>query len=94
MFVLTKDVEIIVAFLPKSRRQLALPDLIDRLVLSAAAVGDTLFEDLHGQGEISLGRFPNQQMEVLRHDDITPHREPILLPGFFEDFEKKIAAMR
>ncbi len=94
MFALSEDIEVIVALLPEGRWQLSLPDgyLIDGLRLSSGAARNTLFENLHGDGEVSLRGFGSEEMEVLRHNYITPDNELIFVSDFFEDFEKQITA--
>ena len=96
MLALGEDIEIIGASLPEARRKLGLPEryLIQGLPLSSAAAGDTLFQDLHGHSDSSFCRFADQEMDVLRHDDIAPDHELVLLSDFLQDLEKEVAAAR
>lgn len=68
--------------------------MIGGLSLSSRAVRDALFENLHGECEISLGGFADQEMEVFRHDHVAPNNKLVFLPDFFQDFEKQITATR
>jgi hypothetical protein len=95
VFALAENIEVVGALLPERRRKFGLPQwyLTLGLLLSAAAPGDTLFENLHGYRNISLSGFADQEVEVIGNDHIAPNYELVFLPHFFEDFEKQIATV-
>ena len=95
MFAPAEDIEVIGALLPESRWQLGRPELylnFGLLLSCPTAAGNTLFENLHGHSDSSLSGLADQQMEVLRHDDVTPDDKLIFLSDFLQDFQEQIAA--
>jgi len=77
LFFQTPDVKIIKSALPKARQrfvdfckgQTQLPYAFP--FLAAQLARDALLQDLHYSGGCSCSRFADEQMDVLRHDDVS-----------------------
>ena len=52
-----------------------------------------LLEHLHGEGNISIVRFADEHVKVLRHHDITNNPKVILPPDVFKDSQEKVSAV-
>jgi len=78
---LAPDVEIIIPGLPKR----GTGDLTSQFARNR------LFQHLQSQGELGSLRFANQQMNVLRHDNKSSHKEAIPLPRPLESVNKNIS---
>jgi hypothetical protein len=62
------------------------------LLSSPTAARNTLFENLHGHGDGSFSGLADEQMEVLRHDDVASDDKLIFLSDFLQDCQEQIAA--
>jgi hypothetical protein len=49
----------------------------------------TLFQNLHHRRDSSPSWFADQEVNMLRHHDITHYDEPVSFPNLFENFEKE-----
>ena len=58
---------------------------------SATRAGEAVFDDFHHEGRIADVGLGDQQMKMLRHDDVAVNNEAILAAGFLEDFEEQVA---
>jgi hypothetical protein len=55
-------------------------------------LGKSLLDNLQHFRGVSYLRLANQQMKVVRHDDVTQDHEPIALPRVFQNAQEEIAA--
>ena len=53
---------------------------------------EALLENLHHGGRCAALWFGDEQMNVLRHDDVSNHGEVIAPPNFLKKFEKQVPA--
>lgn len=63
----------------------------DRPFFVAQAARDSLFQNLDHHGGRSFGRFADEQMNVLRHHDISDKREPVAVPDFAENLNESVS---
>jgi len=56
--------------------------------------GKLLFDDFHYNRRIARLRLADEQVEMLRHDDVSAYYEAMPLPHFLENVKKQIAAIR
>jgi hypothetical protein len=77
-FVVGKDIEVVVADLPEGSR--------------SEAFGDGEFEglDCFRERDLVVQRFADEEMDVLRHDDVAEDFEVVALAGEFEGIEKDV----
>jgi hypothetical protein len=68
---LGEDVEVVVARLPD--------------VVLCSGAGEALFEDLNCQGQWGCFGFGDEEVNVVRHDDVAVDLEEVFLTGLFED---------
>jgi len=81
-----------------------LPDVIFAVALEAPLGGHmgpepfqyapskALFDGLHHRGRIASSRLAEQQMDMLRHDDVAHHNEMIAAAHMFQHFKKQVAS--
>jgi hypothetical protein len=54
---------------------------------------EALLDDLHDGGEELVLRFRDEEMDVVRHDDIAVDLELVFCAGLFEDFEEGVSGL-
>lgn len=54
---------------------------------------NTLLQNLHCYRKISIIRFPDKNMKVLRHNDVSNHGKFVSLPDLLEDFQEDVSSM-
>ena len=90
------DVEIVIAALPETRQETFLvrktqAELSFRRALSCShATRKSLLEDLDDFAGRSRAGFADEQVEMLRHDDVTDESEAVASANFLEDLHGKI----
>jgi hypothetical protein len=62
----------------------------DRSLFAAQAARDSLFQHLNHNGRRSPGRLSDQQMNVIRHDDVAHEGELVAVPDSAENLDKHI----
>ena len=72
-----EDVEVVVAGLPYK--------------LLGPGARETLLEYLEGSGEFCLLRLGDQEMDVVRHEDVAENLEAVFPASFFEDLLEGVA---
>jgi hypothetical protein len=93
------DVEVVEASLPETavRDGRAFVPKMELLSGSSCAnsapqpARDALLQYLYDDGRISFGRFAQQQMDVLGHDDVTNHCELVVSSDFREDDQEDVS---
>jgi hypothetical protein len=50
-----------------------------------------VFDDFHHEGRITDVGLGDEQMKMLRHDEVAVDDEAILAAGFLQDFEEQVA---
>jgi hypothetical protein len=55
------------------------------------AAGEALLQSLHDDRRVGAFGFTDEQMNVLRHDDVSDQDELIAAPYLLEDTQKKVA---
>jgi len=70
------------------------PRLVTGAQLDQKPAGKALLDRLHHLRRIAALRFGQQQVYVLRHDDIADYRKVISPPNLFDHFEQQIAGLR
>ena len=55
------------------------------------AAGEALLESLHDDRRVGAFGFTDEQMDVLRHDDVSDQDELVAAPYLLEHTQKKIA---
>jgi len=62
--------------------------------LAAEPPRHALLQDLHDGGSSALARLANEQVNVVRHDDVTHEREPVTVAHFAQNPHKQILRAR
>jgi len=66
-----------------------------RFSLSRPALArDTLLENLHDNRRVLDCRLADRQMKMLGHDDVTGHKNLVLLSGFFQNLQEQVTPER
>ena len=92
----TPHIEVVKPPLPKPglrifsnfKAQMQLPSI--RSLSPAQAPGDALFQDLNHKRRCSLGRLADQQVNVIRHNDVANECKTVALPDFAENLNESI----
>ncbi len=90
-------VEVVKARLPERARQLVADEC--ELPFSfppsrPALARDTLLENLHDNRRVLDCRLADRQMKMLGHDDVTGHKNLVLLSGFFQNLQEQVTPER
>jgi len=93
----TPHVKVVKSALPKARQrivatgkdQIQLP--CGRSPLATQAARDALFQNLNDSGRRSFGRLADEQMDVLRHDDITHQGEAVAVAHLAKNMDENIS---
>lgn len=95
---LAPDIEIVKAGLPElGQRVVRLGKRKRELMggwfsarLASEPPRNALFQDWHGGGRISFGRFADEQMNVIGHDDVTGQRETVAVAHVTENLDEQV----
>jgi hypothetical protein len=92
----TPYIEIVETALPKARQRIV-ATCKDQIQLSAKppffatqAARDPLFENLNYSRRCSFSRFADEQMDMLRHDDVTDEGEAVTIADFAKHMDENI----
>jgi hypothetical protein len=90
-------IKIIEATLPESTERIAAGKWQTKLsssiaLLAAQASRDALLQHLNHSGRRPIGRLADQQVDVLRHDDIAHEGESIVVAGLAKNLDKGVSS--
>jgi hypothetical protein len=93
----TPHIEIVEAPLPKARLRIVVAgnDQIQlsggRSPLATQAARDPLFQHLNDRGRCSFDRFADEQLDVLRHNDVTHQGEAVTVTHLAKNLDENIS---
>ena len=94
----TPHVKVVKPPLPKSRERIVATGeeqtqlRSGRSPLAAQAARDTLFQNLNDRGRGSFSRLADEQVDMLRHDDVTHQGEPVTVAHFVKNMDESISS--